>query len=141
MWIFLSCTHGFISIIFYILSFLNPLPMNSFPLLYIFIGVRGYLHNHVCSTRFYIISVCMSLYCTISNHPVSRSIIVKSYSMSASWWPFLLIIYRPIWSHHSLYCGMASASLGCSFPYLGFCFLFFWKVLNPLCEYVYCTLS
>ena len=114
---------------FNIQSFLNPLPIHSFPWLYVISGRRGYLHNHVCSTRFSIISACMSLYCTISNHPVSRPIIDQADSMSVSWWPFILIIYRLIWYNVGLYRGMASASLACSFSYLRFCFLFFRKVL------------
>ena len=119
-----------ISYSFLIGSFLNTWHKNSFPRLYVIIVGRGYLHNHVCYTMFDIVEACLSLYCTISNHPVSGSIIVKDFIMRGSSWPSLLILYGHIISTDNMSHGMASAYLAVNFPYLRFCFLFFWQVLQ-----------
>ena len=53
---------------------------------------REYLHNHVCYTKIAIVAACLSLYCTLSNHPVAGSIIVKDFSMKWSSRPSLIIL-------------------------------------------------
>ena len=54
------------------------------------------LHHRVWSTRFAIVDSYLSLYCTISTHAVTGSIIVKYFSMRGSSWPSLLILYGPL---------------------------------------------
>ena len=110
--------------------FLNVWPRNSFPPFYIIIVEQGYLHNHVCSSRFAIVAAFLLLYDTISNHPVAGYIINKDFSMRGFSWPSLLILYWPIRSTNNMSHGMASASLAGNFPYLRFYFLFLWQVLH-----------
>ena len=111
-------------------SFLNALPRNSFPRSYIIIVGRGYLHNHVFSTSFFIVAAYLLLYYTISKHTIDRSIMFKAFSMRGLSWTSLLILYRSIRSTNNLFHGMASASLAGNLPYLKLCFLFFWQVLQ-----------
>ena len=113
-------------------SFLKAWPRNLFPQSYMIIAGRGYLHNQVCSTMFSIVEACFTLYRTISNQSVSRYITVNAFSIRGSSWPSILILYGPIISTDNLSHGMASASLADILPYLRFCFLFFWQVLQTL---------
>ena len=76
----------------------------------IIVGLR-YLHDHVCSTRFFIVASGLSFYFIISNHPVAGSIIVKSFSISGSPLLSILILYGPIRSTNNLSTGVAFASL------------------------------
>ena len=55
-----------------------------------------YLRNHNFPTRYDFVASCMLLYCTISDHPVTESIIVKVYIMRELSWPSLLILYGPV---------------------------------------------
>ena len=122
---------------FLIRSFLKVCPRNSFPWLYVIIVGRGYLHNHVCSTRFDIVAACFSFYSTISNHPVAGSIIFKDLRIRGQLWPSILILYGPIRSTNNLSRGMAYNSLGRNLPYLKFCLLFSDNSYKPLRGYLY----
>ena len=115
---------------FLIGPFLNTWPWTSFPRSYVIILELGYLHTHFCYTRFDIVSAYLSLYRTISNHPVTGYIIVKAFSIRGSLWPSLIILYGLIRSTVNLSYGMVSTSLVGNFPYLNFCFLSFWQVLQ-----------
>ena len=48
-------------------------------------GTNNVLVFHTLSTRFFIVSICLSLYCTISNQSVVGSIMVKVFSMRGSY--------------------------------------------------------
>ena len=61
--------------------FLNALPNNSLPLLYVIIVGLGYLNNHDLFTGFDIVADYLPSYCTITNHPVAGSIIFIYFSM------------------------------------------------------------
>ena len=112
--------------------FLNARPRNSFPHFYVIILGRGYLHNHLFSNRFYILAAWLSLYCTISNHPVAGSIIVKAFSIRVSSWPYLLILFGPIRSTNNISHGISYGLLAVNLPYVKFFFPFFWIVLQTI---------
>ena len=48
-----------------------------------------YLESHVVSTKLEIDIAILSLYCVISNHPVTGSIIVTAFSCKFYFYPFL----------------------------------------------------
>ena len=94
-------------------------------LLYVIIIGIGFLHSHFWSTMFDIVAAYLSLYCTISNHPVAGCMIAKAFSIMGFSKPSILILYGNIRYTDSLSHGMASTSLMFNIPYLRFCFLFF----------------
>ena len=72
-------------------DFLNSRPINYDPWSYvIYIGL-GYLDSHVVSTKFVIDITFLSLYCAISNHPVTISIIVTALRCKFYFRPFFLM--------------------------------------------------
>ena len=132
MWIFRSCTLVFNYVFCFNLIILEHVAQE-----FIYLVEQNYCRKRIStwpcwSTRFDIIAACLSMYCTVSNHPVSGSIIVKDFSMGGLSWPSILILYRPIISTNNLSHGMVSAFLAVNFTYLNFCFLFLWQVLQTL---------
>ena len=95
---------------FWIKSFLNAWLSNSFPQVYLIISGLVYLHIRSCYTRLDIVSAFLSLHCTILNHPVSWSIIIKAFIMIGSYWYSPLFLYGPIISTENMSQGMPPAS-------------------------------
>ena len=63
--------------------------MNYLPRLYVIATDQGYMIIHVVSTKFEMFITFSSLYCVISNHPMTVSIIVMGFNIDG---PF------PLWS-------------------------------------------
>ena len=70
---------------------LNSWPRNYPPQSYVIYTGHGYQTSHLVSTKFVIIISFLSLYCVISNHPVTVSIIVTTFKIRGSL-PFLHIL-------------------------------------------------
>ena len=116
-----------LGIIMYLLSikyFLNALPRNSFPRLYVIIVRLGYIHIHAYSNRLDILATSLSLYCTILYHPVVGCIIGEGFSIRGSAWNSLLILYGPVISTNNLSQGMAYTSFEGKWPYFLFWYFF-----------------
>ena len=71
--------------------FLNLRPKNSPPQSDMISIGQGYLVIHVISTKFAIFIALLLLYCVISNHKVTGSIIVKAFRIKG-FSPFLRIL-------------------------------------------------
>ena len=65
-------------------------------LLYVIIIGIGYIHSHFWYTMFDIVAAYLSLYCTISNHPVAGCMIAKAFSIMGFSQPSILILYGNI---------------------------------------------
>ena len=85
---------------------------------------RVYIYSHACYTMFAIVDAFLSLYFIISNHLISRFIIVKCFSIKVSSWYYLLILYGPVISTNNLSYGMTSASLAGKWTHFKLCLLF-----------------
>ena len=72
--------------------------------------VFTYLHNHVFSTRFSIIAICLLLYHIISNQKVSGYVIVKDFILSGLLLTSILMLYGLIRSTKNMSQGMYSDS-------------------------------
>ena len=101
---------------------------NSLPWPYAISTGHGYCTSHVVSTKFAFVIAFLSLYCFISNHPVTGSIIVTDFNIKG-YLPFLRILLGPIRYTHSLFHGISSSSLADILPY------FYW----PFCVLEYVT--
>ena len=72
-------------------DFMNSQPINSDPWSYvIYIGL-GYLDNHVVSTKLSIVIAILLLYCVISKHPVTGSIMVTTFIFNFYLCPFIIM--------------------------------------------------
>ena len=96
---------------------LNLLPINFDPWAYVISIGLGYLDRHAIPTKFVIDVVILSLYCVISNNPVTVSLIVTSFRFNVFNCPCLLITYVPIIYTQSLSHGISSASSAGNWPY------------------------
>ena len=76
---------------FSIKLFLNSLPSNSPPWLYVISTGHRYRTSHVVSTKFVIVIAFLLLYFVISDHPVMGTIIVVAFNIRVSF-PFVLIL-------------------------------------------------
>ena len=130
--IFRCCTLWSNTIFFSIKPFLYLWPRFYFCESYIITVARGYLHNHSCSTIFAIVADFLLLYFIISNHPVAGYIMVKYFSIRGSSWTSIIFLYEPIIYTNNLSCGMASVSLVGNWPYLRFCLLIYWQLLQTI---------
>ena len=100
------------------------------------VGLR-YLVNHVVSTKFAINISILLLYCVISNHLVTGSIIVTAFIFKFSSFPFPLMTQGPIIYTHSLFRGISSYSLAGSLPYFYLIVLYVDKCRNFLLPYIW----
>ena len=82
--------------------FLDSLTLNSDPRPYIFFVFQGYLVSQVVFTKFIIDIACVSSYCVILSHPITRSIIVIGFSSNFSFFPFLNI-FRGLLDLHTIH--------------------------------------
>ena len=80
----------------------------------------GYIVNHVVSTKFDIDITILSSYCSISDHPITGSIMVTAFRFEFYLCPFLLITYGPIIYTQSSLHGITSDSLAGNLPYFLF---------------------
>ena len=100
-----------------IMDFLSLWPINYDPWSYVISIILEYLDSHVVSTNFSIDIDILSLYCAISNHPVTGLIIAMNFRCR-------LMTWAPMRYTQSLFHGIYSDSLAGNLPYFLFdCFL------------------
>ena len=87
----------FFSIKFILNSWLSNYPSWS----YVIYSGHGYRTSHVVSTKFSIFINFLSLYCIISNHLLTGSIIVTNFNIRASL--IFIHIYRGLWYLHIVF--------------------------------------
>ena len=95
---------------------LNSWQRNSPPWSYVISAGHVYWTSHVVTTRFSIVIDFLSLYCLFPNHPVTGYIVVTYFTIRGSL-HFLRILWGPMRSTHSLFCGISYASLSVILPY------------------------
>ena len=104
--------------------------MNSDPWSYVIYIGRGYVVNHVVSTKLSIDITLLSSCCIILNHPVIGSILVTAFSFKFYVCTFLLMTCGAIISTQSFLCGVSSDYLADNLPYLIFDRFLHWQVLQ-----------
>ena len=127
---------GFNTIFFFNQIFLNSLPINYYPWLYmISIGERFGM-PHIYANFAMVIAILLS-YCIITNHPVTGFIIVTVFSIRFFLFPFLGMVQGPIRSTQSLFRGIYSDKLSVNLPFLYLTFLYVDKCHNSQLMFSY----
>ena len=114
------CTINLNSVLFLIKSFFYAWPSSSFLFSYVIIVGLWYLHIRACYTRLDVLAFCLSLFCTISDHLVVGSILVKGFSIRGISCPYIIILYASIISINYLFQSMTPTSFAVKWP----CFYF-----------------
>ena len=108
---------------------LNSWPSNYPNLPYEVSTGHGYWTSHVVFTKFTLIIPFLSMYCLISNHPVTGSIIVTNFNIRVSF-PLLHILDGPMRSTDNLFRGVFSDSLAGDLSCFYWPFLMFTSVTS-----------
>ena len=101
---------------------LNFSSRNYPPRSYVISTGHGYRTSLVVSTNFMITITFLLLYCVISNHPVTRSIVVTAFRIKG-YLTFIPILLGPMRSKNILSQGISSTSVAGNWLYLFDCFV------------------